>query len=449
MAHSQNLRSAVVTETAQVCDKPCESGPAQTGQTCFNPAELLGSFSSLIGNQRTNLGDDFGIVSGANGYASGFEVESLQRKNSTSSQKDLSFLNGFEVQDFTPESEYKPDKEDQKMFDVISQKLRQSASENRFSGQLVISKDGIPIFKYTDGIGDTTNNTPLNDETKMRIGSMGKMFTALAIMQLYQGCKLSLDNTLADFNTGFPDKELAAKISIRQLLTHQAGVGDSLNEKFDANRDNLHNIDDFIRLFESGERNPQDVFKYSNYGYMLLGKIVESVTGQSFASYVQENIFNRAMMTHSSMNEAPDTNSARAYLNIDGKLVDVTARHPLSPTPAGGAFSTAGDLGRFMEAFRSGKLLRPDLVNLMTSAKIVSDAETGDRYGYGMELADANGVRTYGHAGGFEGTAANARVFPDSGYSYTIISNISESPEIQAELFPYIDKVVAERIKRN
>lgn len=406
-----------MTEQAQICDRTQDSGPAQTRETCFNPTELLRDFSTLIASQRPGLSDDFGINFGG---------------------ADRSSENGDRL----------PQTEDQKMFDAITQKLRELGADNRFSGQLVISKDGVPIFNYTDGVADRTSNTPINDETKMRIGSMGKMFTALAVMQLHeQG--LDLDSPLSKFNTGFPDKELADKITIRQLLTHQAGVGDSLNEKFDANRDNLHNLDDFVRLFESGERNPQDIFKYSNYGYMLLGKVVESVTGQSFADYVQKNIFDKADMTHSSMKpDAEVPGVANAYENTNGRLDDVSTLHPLFPTPAGGAFSTAGDIARFMAALQNGKLLRPQLVASMTRDAVLADRESGDRYGFGMEVKNINGIQAFGHAGGFNGTVANTLFFPGSRYSYSIISNISDAPNIPAELLPAIDKIITDRIKR-
>lgn len=420
-----------MTEQAQVCDRTVDSGPTQDKETCFNSSELLKDFSTLIASQRTPLNDDFGIDFGT-----------------TIGAREKSVPGNAEVIDFSPQGDEQPKSEDQKMFDAISQKLKELGLDNRFSGQLVISRDGQQIFNYADGVADRENNVPITDQTKMRIASMGKMFTSLAIMQLVERGQLSLDSTLADFDTGFPDKELAAKINIRQLLTHQAGVGDSLNEKFDANRENLKSLDDYIRLFESGERNERDTFKYSNYGYMLLGKIVEKLSGTSFANYVQENIFKPAGMNSTSLQPDGKVDIAKPYLNTDGKLENVDNRHPLTPTPAGGAYSTAGDMARFMDAFRSGKLLRPDLVNLMTTPQVVSDPETGDRYGFGLDVNDTNGVRSFGHSGGFDGTLANTRFFPDSGLSYTLISNISDPPNIPGDLLPFIDKLIAERINR-
>ncbi|MBP7861174.1 beta-lactamase family protein [bacterium] len=421
-----------MTEQTQVCDRTVDSGQTQDKETCFNPSELLKDFSNLIAGQRTPLNDDFGIDFGT-----------------TVGATDHCVSDNTEVTDFSPQGDRQPRSEDQKMFDAISQKLKELGLDNRFSGQLVISRDGKQVFNYAAGVADRENNVPITDQTKMRIASMGKMFTSLAIMQLVERGQLSLNSTLADFDTGFPDKELAAKINIRQLLTHQAGVGDSLNDKFDANRENLKSLDDYIRLFGSGERNERDTFKYSNYGYMLLGKIVEKVSGTNFANYVQENIFKPAGMNSTGLQpDAKISDLAKPYLNTDGKLDNVEKRHPLAPTPAGGAYSTAGDMERFIDAFRSGKLLRRGCVNLMTTPQVVSDAETGARYGFGLDINDTNGVRSYGHTGGFDGTLANTSFFPDSGLSYTLISNISDLPNIPGHLLPFIDKLIGERINR-
>lgn len=456
-----------LTELAQVSDKTVDSGPSPKGGA-FSPPDLLNSFNNIVGNQLTHLNDGFSINFGTANDAMMRGLDMRTNRGLLAAGNTLGFLNGFEIGDCRlPDGRLQltqdtgervepgdqPKSPDQIMFDAIRAKMEELAKKNEFSGQLVITRGGEQIFSHSTGqseraLEERTENLPITDNTRMAIGSMGKMITALAIMQLVQDGKLSLNNTLADFNTGFPNAERAGRINIHQLLSHQAGLGDPLTPEFlNAHRDQLTSVDKYIELFGEGEEHEQNKFKYSNYGYMLLGKIVEQASGQSFDEYVRHNIFGPAGMTSTDMRRLSDIpGGARPYHSTDGLIQDVDLLHPPVPTPAGGMFSTAADMARFMEAFKNGELLKMRYVDMMTTGYVNSDQDNPNaRYGYGMMIDQTNGVRIFGHSGGFEGTAAVTTVFPDSNYTYTIISNMTAQPGSGENLPTILDDMISRR----
>lgn len=456
-----------LTELAQVSDKTVDSGPSPKGGA-FSPPDLLNSFNNIVGNQLTHLNDGFSINFGTANDAMMRGLDMRTNRGLLAAGNNLGFLNGFEIGDCRlpdgrlqltqdtgerVETGDQPKSPDQIMFDAIRAKMEELAKKNEFSGQLVITRGGEQIFTHSTGwaeraIDERSNDVPINENTRMPIGSIGKMFTALAIMQLFQQGRLSLNSTLADFNTGFPNPERAARITIEQLLTHQAGLGDPLTDDFiRQHRSHLHTVDDYIQRFGEGPELEQNRFKYSNYGYMLLGKIVEQASGQSFDEYVRDKIFGPAGMTSTDLLRLSDIpGGARPYHSTDGLIEDVEILHPPVPTPAGGMFSTAADMARFMEAFKNGELLGMRYVDMMTTGHVNSDQDDPNaRYGYGMMIDQTNGVRTFGHSGGFEGTAAVTTVFPDSNYTYTIISNMTAQPGSGENLPTILDDMISRR----
>jgi len=176
---------------------------------------------------------------------------------------------------------------------ALKEKLEKDSSADKFAGAALVAKDGKVIFKGAYGMADREKKIPNTLDTKFRIGSMNKMFTATSVMQLVQAGKLGLNDPLGKYLTDYPNKELALKVTIQQLLTHTGGTGDIFGPEFEAHRKELRTLQDYVNLY--GKRNlefePGSRWEYSNYGFVLLGVVVERVSGKSYYDYVNENIY--------------------------------------------------------------------------------------------------------------------------------------------------------------
>src|SRR6476659_5335358 len=153
-----------------------------------------------------------------------------------------------------------------------------------FSGAVLVAKDGKTVFAQAYGLADRERKTPNTLKTRFRLGSMNKMFTAVATLQLVQNGKLDLKAPLGNYLTGYLNKDVASKVTIEQLLSHTGGTGDIFGPEFDKNRLQLKTLQDYVKLY--GNRGPEfqpgSQWKYSNYGFLLLGVIVEKFGGQSY-----------------------------------------------------------------------------------------------------------------------------------------------------------------------
>ena len=177
--------------------------------------------------------------------------------------------------------------------------LRRMVAEDRFSGAVLVAKDGQVLFSHAYGSADRKRGIPNTLRTRFRIGSMNKMFTAVAILQLVEAGKVELTAPLGKYLTDYPNQDVATKVTIHHLLTHTGGTGDIFGPDFDAHRKELRTLADYVELYGKRglEFEPGSSWSYSNYGFILLGVVIEKVTGQSYYDYVQAHIYKRAGMT--------------------------------------------------------------------------------------------------------------------------------------------------------
>lgn len=323
-----------------------------------------------------------------------------------------------------------------KELDAFMQKL---TGADLFSGTVLLAKDGKTIYKKAFGTANKDFNVPNRIDTKFNLGSMNKMFTAVAIAQLAERGKLSFDDPLSKFFPDFPDKDSAEKIKIKNLLTHTSGLGGYFSQKFfESSRALYRNVDDMMKLareekiqFEPGSR-----WQYSNTGFLVLGAIVEKVSGQSYYDFVRENIYRPAGMINSDCYELDRVNQNLA-IGYEKEFTDDGVQfrnnifsHVLRGGPQGGGYSTVEDLLKFDVALRSGKLLGKDYVKLLLSAK---PELKSPEYGYGFQIDVTNQIA--GHGGGFEGISSNLDMFLASGYTAVVMSNYGGGA------FPVNDKI--------
>ena len=319
-----------------------------------------------------------------------------------------------------------------KALDVYVKKL---VAADAFSGTVLVAKNGSPIFTGAYGLASIAYRAPNRLDTKFNLGSMNKMFTAVAVAQLAEQGKLAFTDTIGKHLTDYPNKAVADKVTIDHLLTHSSGIGDYFNDKFmEASRDRFRKIKDYFPLFVDKplEFEPGSKFRYSNAGFMVLGAVVERVSGQDYFDYVREHIYKPAGMINTDAYELDrDTpNLAVGYTNEGEKSgpEDSSRRnnvfmHVIKGGPAGGGYSTVEDLLRFDTALRQHKLLSAKSADLVMSGKIASGFSPDAKYGYGFFDERINGKRIVGHGGGFPGINSQLDMFLDNGYTVAIMSN--------------------------
>lgn len=302
-------------------------------------------------------------------------------------------------------------------------RAHEEAAADRFAGVLLVAQDGQVLLQRAWGPADRAAGTPLALDSRLRIGSMNKMFTAVAVLQLVQHGKLGLDDSLGRHLPAYPNREFANHVTVRQLLNHSGGAGDIFTDAYWAQRESVREIKDYLALFGSRgpTHEPGSRFDYANYGYLLLGALIEAASGQGYDAYLQAHIFGPAGMK--STGAAPETEAvprrAPGYLREGQAWRPNTETLPWRGTPAGGGYSTAGDLLRFAQALQGGELLSPALLAQATQVQ----APARD-YGWGFGLSGEGALRRYGHNGGAPGMNGDLRVFPELGIVVVALSNL-------------------------
>jgi CubicO group peptidase (beta-lactamase class C family) len=313
-------------------------------------------------------------------------------------------------------------------------KMDEQRQADRFSGAVLIGRRGRIVFQRAVGLANRESRTPNTPDTQFRNGSMNKMFTATAAMQLVEAGKLSLDDTVGKILKDYPNADVARKVTIRHLLGHTGGTGDFFGPQFTENRLTLRTHADYVAMFGARApiHEPGAEFRYSNYGMLLLGAIIERVSGLSYFDYVRTRIFEPAGMR--STGSLPETdrvpNRANGYMRRNDAWVANTDTLPWSGTAAGGGYSTVGDFFRFAEALQSGRLVSKASLAQMITPGLASS------YGFGMSLAGEGALRSFGHAGGAPGQNGDLRVFPESGYVIVALSNLD--PPVASRLVDFI-----------
>jgi D-alanyl-D-alanine carboxypeptidase len=269
--------------------------------------------------------------------------------------------------------------------------LEPLSAANRFAGVVLLAKGEKILFHEASGLANRNARAPNTVGTQFPLASVSKVFTAVAVLQLAQERKLSLDGKLIDVLPEYPNKEVANKVTVRQLLTHRSGIGNHFGTFLRADFAKHPTAEAFLPLFanEPLRSEPGTTYYYSNAGYLVLGLIVARVAGQSYDDYVREHILNRAGMRES----ACSTNETRGLNAV------------------GGLLSTVEDLHRFSLALQGGRLLNKEFTNLQISG------------GSGMETVTIKGVRMVGHLGAAPGMSNSLEIYPEAGYTLVILSS--------------------------
>jgi D-alanyl-D-alanine carboxypeptidase len=313
---------------------------------------------------------------------------------------------------------------------VLSERAESEAKADRFAGAVLVERGGKTLFHQAYGLADRDGNVRNDLQTRFRIGSMNKMFTATAALQLVSKGKLDLAGTIGKYLKDYPNQDVASKVTVRHLLTHTGGTGDIFGPDFAKNRLNLRTTADYVKLYGARglDFTPGSEWRYSNYGFLLLGALIEGVTGMTYYEYVRKNVFEPAGMKYT--DSEPETTAvekrSKGYMRRDSAWVPNTDTLPWRGTSAGGGYSTVEDLAKFAAALQSGKILDKQLVVEMSKTQEkTGPAMGGGGYGYGMGIrAPKDGPTSFGHGGGAPGMNGELRIYPDSGTVVAVLANL-------------------------
>jgi D-alanyl-D-alanine carboxypeptidase len=267
------------------------------------------------------------------------------------------------------------------------------AREHNFNGTILIQHDNKQIYHRSFGVADRAFNIPINNDTKFKIASITKLFTAVLILQLCDQRKLDLH---AHIKAYLPDYrgQAAEKVTIHNLLNHTSGIQnmDTMKSYEEAVKKGMevyqlpHTTDDLLTSYCSGKlvHEVGKVFDYNNADYIILGKIIERLTGKSFEEALRERILNPLGMTESGMLYQKDVvrNLANTYLKVDQakELINDLPVYIENWYSAGGMYSSAADLLKFSNALYGARLLKPETLDRMLTPGL-------DDYGYGLWIA--------------------------------------------------------------
>lgn len=250
------------------------------------------------------------------------------------------------------------------MADEYADKLDKIVNEYNnlglFSGNVLVAKDGNIIYEKQFGCADWEKKTPVTPETLFRIGSLNKMFTHTMIKQLEKENKLSLDDPLSKYLDLYP-KETGDKITIKMLIEMKAGLGDYLmNPAFNQNRGKFKTVNDFLEIIKDEPLlfEPGTAQEYSNSGYVVLGGIIEKVTGKSYVDNLKERLINPLDMNNTHyllIGETVPNMASGTRITFSGSKINSPFLE--QPSPAGGMFSNARDLLKLDQYLRQTGLI--------------------------------------------------------------------------------------------
>lgn len=287
------------------------------------------------------------------------------------------------------------------------------AASDAFAGSLLIVQGGEVQLARSFGTLGEGRDEAITLDTPMYLASAGKMFTAVGVLQLVEAGKVDLDAPLGTCLTDYPNAAIA-EVTIRQLLQHRGGTGDTgiLGRDDGANRARARTLADIIAL--NSDRppafTPGTQEDYSNYGFVLLGAVIERVSGESYHDYIARHVFAPAGMGTAGFpdlahNQAVATGRT-TFFGAEAISVPNTAVLPWRGMPDGGGVASANDLRAFFHALRAGKLLSPAMLAAATSV--------GETPWYGMGFVVAAGsYSSWGHGGNSYGMDVAVHFFPD------------------------------------
>jgi CubicO group peptidase (beta-lactamase class C family) len=309
--------------------------------------------------------------------------------------------------------------------DVIRERVIMEFDAGRFSGAVLVARGDELIHAQAVGMADRESGRANALDTPINLGSINKMFTAIAIAQLQAAGKLDWHDTVGRHLPDFPNVTIRDQVTIHQLLTHTSGVGSYWNEAYDARRHEIDSHHDFLEtfvgqplLFEPGQG-----IEYSNGGPVVLALVIEALSGSDYYTYVREHIYQPAGMKNADHYRRDDLEPgfALGYVRTDeGLWQDNREDLGVRGSAAGGGYASALDLHAFSRALTDERLLTRAQLEVLWEVHI-QPGPIG--YGYLFSIGSTSERRWVGHNGGAPGISTEFLHYPDDGLVIIVLAN--------------------------
>lgn len=294
--------------------------------------------------------------------------------------------------------------------------------QNKFTGTVLVARDGKPVFRKGYGQANREWNIPNGPESKFRLGSITKQFTATAILQLVEAGKLKLDDPISKYYTDSP--AAWSKVTIHHLLTHTSGIPSYTGLPGFFQKEAMYDRTpaEIVKLTEEKplEFEPGAKFNYDNTGYVLLGFVIEKVTGQKYGDYLREHIFTPLGMRDTGYDTAKEIIPHRAagYSFNAGAWTNTPYLAMSLPYAAGSLYSTVDDLLIWDQALYAGKPLKAVSLDRMFTPNL-------QNYGYGWFIDKQFNRKHMGHGGGINGFNTVIERYPDDKVTVIVLANMN------------------------
>lgn len=313
----------------------------------------------------------------------------------------------------------------------LQEVLTQAAEDGQFAGgvagMLIGEEETVVAAGYRDG----ADKKPFEVLTLNRTASIVKSMTAIAALQLYEQGKLDLDEPIATHLPKYP-RQYAEQITTRHLLQHSSGIGAYQSRKEMKSQVEYTTLAGAAAVFQYRPllAEPGKVENYTTYGYVVLGMVIEAVSGLSYEEYMQKHVWTAAGMEHTGVEHYGQDYENKSGLFIrkkNGKILAVENNNLSNRAPGGGVHSTASDLLKFGKAVLENRLVKPSTLELMITAPGI--AYEGNPYGMGFFLygENPNLGTIYGHTGSQTGCSSVLFIFPEQDAVLIMMTNTSGS----------------------
>ncbi|MCB0569073.1 MAG: beta-lactamase family protein [Phaeodactylibacter sp.] len=317
--------------------------------------------------------------------------------------------------------------EQQETLDWLDGYIEKLERENGLSGSILIAKGDKVVFEKYWGFADIENGRKIDAEALFGLASGSKMFTATAIVQLMEQGKLKLTDKLTDYFPDFPNQAWAERVTLKNLLSHTSGIAEYWTQENEPAMLRFENWHEYLPLiYKEGFRfEPGTESYYSNSNFMLLGAIVEKVSGQDYYQYIGENILKKAGMAHSGYFSHTDTSLPLVvpYARKEGGgWQNNRPKQFRRGSPAGGCYANAADMLLFCKALKNHQLVSTEGLKLMATDWTVG-VKDAQPYGLGLILEQYGQEASYGHGGTAGGVNFEFRYFPRMDIALLVFNN--------------------------
>ena len=319
-----------------------------------------------------------------------------------------------------------------------------------FSGTILVAENNEIIEERAYGWASLEFDVKNQLNTRFNIASITKMFTAVACLQLVEQGKAELNVPVGAYLSDYPNQLVRDSVTIHQLLTHTSGIGNFYTDRFlNTNKLSYQTVSDFIPLFakDTLSFHPGKGYQYSAGGFVVLGLIIEEVSGMTYYDYLQKHIFKIAHMDSTSELEIDSIaqNIARGYTSSFGKFKDLKRNdyYLSKASPGGFHYSTAEDIFKFFKALRSNKLLSKNSFELMIQPRVKG---YNTHIGYGIDVDQRYNQVILGHSGGWYGVRCELMHFVDDNMTIVVLSNIDDDAKSGAsKVIDFFKELIAGR----